>query len=94
MTETKIDISELKTEDSDLVKELAKFLEEKTNTQIETGTSAITVKDEESAISRGHLRVLLKKFLHNQELKEHFRIIGGKDNTLIVKEKKVEEEDE
>ena len=94
MTETKIDISELKTEDSDLVKELAKFLEEKTNTQIETGTSTITIKDEESAISRGYLRVLLKKFLHNQELKEHFRIIGGKDNTLIVKEKKVGEEEE
>jgi hypothetical protein len=37
--------------------------------------------------------VLLRKFLHKQELKEYFRIIGGKENTLTVKEIKIAEEE-
>lgn len=95
MAETKIDISDLKREGSDLVKELTTFLEEKTNTKPETGTNDITIKQEgEEAISRTYLRVLLRKFLHRNELKDNYRVIGGKDNTLIVKEKKIPEEEE
>ena len=94
MTETRIEISELKAEDSDLVKELAKFIEDKTNAKIETGTDEITVKGEDKTASRLYLRVLLRKFIHSKELKEQFRITGGKDNALIVKEKKVYVEEE
>ena len=94
MTETKIEISELKTEDSDLVKELAKYIEDKTNAKVETGTDEITVKGEDKTASRVYLRVLLRKFIHNKDLKEQFRITGGKDNALIVKEKKVYVEEE
>jgi len=91
--ETKIDVSDLKGEGSDVVKELTTFLEEKTHTKAETGTSDITIKGEgEEAISRTYLRVLLRKFLHKNELKDYYRVIGGKDNTLIVKGKKIEEE--
>jgi len=91
--ETKIDISDLKGEGSDVVKELTTFLEEKTHTKAETGTDDITIKGEgEEAVSRTYLRVLLRKFLHKNELKDYYRIIGGKDNTLIVKGKKTEEE--
>ena len=91
--ETKIDISDLKGEGSDVVKELTTFLEEKTRTKAETGTDDITIKGEgEEAVSRTYLRVLLRKFLHKNELKDYYRIIGGKDNTLIVKGKKTEEE--
>jgi hypothetical protein len=95
MTETKIDISDLKKEGSDVVKELTAFLEEKTSTKIESGTNEITVKpgDEENAIPRTHLRLLLRKFLHKNELKEYYRVIGGKDNTLVIKEIKTEEEE-
>ena len=95
MVETKINISDLKKEGSDIVKELAAFLEEKTNAEVEAETAEITVKGEgEEAISRTYLRVLLRKFLHRQELRDYYRVIGGKDNTLVVKEKKMAEEEE
>lgn len=93
MAEIKIDMSELKSEGSDLIKELAEFLKEKTKAEVETATDEIIVKGEGKATSKKYLRVLLRKFLHQVELKEHFRIIGGKENTLVVKEKKIAEEE-
>jgi hypothetical protein len=95
MAETKIDISDLKKEGSDIVKQLTTFLEEKTSAKIESGTTEITVKpgDKESAVSRTYLRLLLRKFLHRNELREYYRVIGGKDNTLVVKEIKTTEEE-
>ena len=77
------------------MKELTTFLEEKAKAQAEIGTDNITIKVEgEEAISRTYLRVLLRKFLHKNELKDYYRIIGGKDNTLVVKERKIGEEEE
>lgn len=95
MTETRIDISELKNEGSQVIKELAEFLKEKTRTKIETGTDEIVVKgdDEEKRVSRLYVRVLLRKFLHKNELSEYFRVIGGKNSALIIKEKKIAEEE-
>ncbi|MDH5460355.1 MAG: 60S ribosomal protein L22 [Candidatus Bathyarchaeota archaeon] len=92
MAETRIDISELKSEGGDVIKELAEFLEEKTKAEVETATNEIIVKGEGKAISKKYLRVLLRKFLHRIELKDYFRVIGGRENTLIVKEKKIAEE--
>jgi hypothetical protein len=95
MVETKINISDLKREGTDVVKELTTFLEGKTKAKTETGVDGITIKGEgDEAISRTYLRVLLRKFLHKNELKDYYRVIGGKDNTLVVKEKKVAEEEE
>jgi len=96
VTETKIEISELKSEGSDLIKELAEFLKERTKAKVETGTEEITVKDddEQKTVSRLYLRVLLRKFLHKNELTDYFRVIGGKENALIVKERKIAEEEE
>lgn len=91
--EMRIDISELKDEGSDLIKELANFLEEKTGVEVKKETNEIIVKGEEESVSKKYLRVLLKKFLHKNELRESFRVIGGKENTLTVKEKKIEEEE-
>jgi len=93
MSETKVDISDLKKEGSDLIKDLSQFIKEKTKTDVETATDCITIKAKEKPVSRTHLRVLLRKFLHQQELKEYFRVIGGKENTLVVKEIKVTEEE-
>jgi hypothetical protein len=93
MSETKIDISDLKSEGGDLIKELSQLMKEKTKAEIETATDCITIKGKDKAISRTYLRVLLRKFLHQQGLKEYFRVIGGKENTLIVKEIKVKEEE-
>ena len=92
MTELKVDISELKSEGEDLIKELVEFLKEKTNAEIDRATDAITVKSEEGAVPKKHLKVLLKKFLHKTELKDYFRVIGDKENSLIVKERKLAEE--
>lgn len=95
MTETKIDISDLKSEGSDVVKELTAFLEEKTGAKVEAGTTEIVVKTEgEEAVSRPYLRVLLRKFLHRKEIRDYYRVIGGKDNALVVKERKRAEEEE
>lgn len=92
MLEVRVDISELKSEGSDLIKELVEFLGEKTKAEVERATGEIVVKGEGKNVSRSYLRVLLRKFLHKQELKEYFRVIGGKENTLVIKERKISEE--
>lgn len=84
-----MDISELKSEGSNIIKELTKFLEKKTEAEIETTTDKIIVKDERETVSRTYLRMLLRKFLHKQELKDYFRVISGKENILTFKERKI-----
>jgi hypothetical protein len=93
MVETRINISELKGEGSDVIKELTEFLKEKTKVEVEATTDTIIVKGEGKSVSRTYLRVLLRKFLHKNELKDYFRVIGVEENTLMVKEKKVAEEE-
>ena len=93
MTEIKINISDLKSEGGDLIEELADYIRGKTQADVQTATNDITIKGEEENVSRGYLRVLLRKFLHKEELKDDFRIIGGKENALIVKEIKIREEE-
>lgn len=93
MVETRINISELKGEGSDVIKKLTEFLKEKTKVEVEATTDTIIVKGEGKSVSRTYLRVLLRKFLHKNELKDYFRVIGVEENTLMVKEKKVAEEE-
>jgi hypothetical protein len=91
MTETTINISELKSEGGNLIEELADFLKEKTKAEVETTTETVIVQSKGKNVSKKYIRTLLKKFLHKKELKEYFRIIGEKE-TLKVKEKKITEE--
>jgi len=93
MEETKIDLTELKSEGSDLMKELTSYLKEKTGAKVESRADGIVVKGEEATVSRTYLRMLLRKFLHKHDLREYYRVIGGKENTLVFKGKKVEEEE-
>jgi hypothetical protein len=93
MVEMKIDASELKSEGKDMLKELADFLKEKTSAEVTTESKTITVKGEGAAVTKKYLKVLMKKFLHQRELKEDFRVISDKENTLKVKEKKTYEEE-
>lgn len=93
MSEIRINISELKSEDGDLIRELADFLREKTKSEVETATDEIIVRSEGETVKRKYLRVLLKKFLHKNDLRDYFRVIGGKEKTLIVKERKISEEE-
>lgn len=93
MAELKINISELKKEGSDVIKELVEFLREKAAAEVESRSEEITVKGEEKTVSKTYLRVLLRKFLHKRDLKEYFRVIGGQEDTLTVKEKRIVEEE-
>ncbi len=93
MSTVVIEIGDLRSEHSDEVEELEKFLREKTKAEIDVADREITLKsDEKTEIpSRDYLRVLLKKFLHKSELREEFRVIAGKQNSLVVKKRKLAE---
>ena len=92
--ETRIGISDLRSEGGDVIKELAEFIKEKTNADVKTETSEIIVKGEGKPIQRTYIRVLLRKFLHRKDLRDTFKIIGGKENALVIKMIKIEEEEE
>jgi hypothetical protein len=91
MAQIKIDISELKTEGDEVIKKLADFLREKTEVDVETVSDEIIVGSGEKTVSKQYLRVLLRKFLHKNELKDYFRVISEKEDTLKVKERKISE---
>ena len=96
MSRIPIEISELrKVADGDTVKELADFLEEKLESvEIDmTGSEVILSHEDEKPFPRPYLRTLLRKFLHKADLKE-FKVIAGKDNAFIIKEKKLRVEEE
>ncbi|MFP3985820.1 MAG: hypothetical protein ACLFU9_07670 [Candidatus Bathyarchaeia archaeon] len=97
MSKIFIEISELrKIAGGDTVKELADFLEEKLKgLAVEmTGSEVVLSFDEgENRFSRPYLRTLLRKFLYKAELEE-FRVIAGKENAFIIKEKKLPLEEE
>ncbi len=93
MAEIKINASELKSEGKDILKSLADYLKEKTSADVSTETKTVIVKGEGDAVNKKYLRVLLKKFLHHNELKDTFRVIGGEEETLKIKERRVYEQD-
>ena len=92
MSATKIDVSELHSKYGSEAKKLAEFLEEKLQAKIDASDTEISLKAKEKGkeftVSKEHLRVLLKKFLHQQDLKEEFRVITGKEGILTLKERK------
>ena len=86
MPELRVDVSDLKSESSNLIKELVIFLEEKANVKVETAANEIIVKGEEEAISRKCLRALLKDFLQKVNVKG--KVKKGKEKNLIVTKSK------
>ncbi|MEM2999142.1 MAG: 60S ribosomal protein L22 [Candidatus Bathyarchaeia archaeon] len=89
MVDIIVDASELKEEGKDTVQALVDFVKEKTTAEVITDSNKVTVKGE---VPKKHLRVLLKKFLHKQRLNDYFRVISDKENTLKIKERKLEED--
>jgi len=85
-----IKISELRGKNDESVNALAKILESKVGGKINVAGSEITLnyEDKRKMPSKAYVRVLLRKFLHKAELKENFRVISGKENVFILKEKK------
>jgi len=96
MPEIVIETSELRGEDEETIKNLVEFLEKRTNGEAKATGSQIVLsyKDEAKAPSRSHMRVLLRKFLHKEELKDLFRVIAGKENVFVIKARKESKEEE
>jgi len=92
--EIKVDASEIKKEKSDVVKSLVEFLKDKTNADVSADAEMVTVKGEGDAVTKKYIKVLVKKFLHQQELKESFRVIMDEENTLKINERRLFEDEE
>jgi len=92
----KIDIAELRSKYSEEIKKLTDFLEEKLKTKTDVADREIILKPKEkgAVASKDYLRVLLRKFLHKEDLKEEFRVIAGKENILVIKKRKLVSESE
>ena len=69
------------------VKDLMSFLEDRLGAEVKVVGGKITI-NEENAPSKAYLRVLIRKFLHQVELKEDFRVISSKENVFTIKERK------
>ncbi len=93
MVEIKVDASKIKGEGSDVIQALVDYLKEKTAGEVANDGGKLTVKSDAKGVSKKYVRVLLKKFLHHKEIKDIYRVIGGEEDTLVVKERKVYEED-
>ena len=87
MPELRVDVSDLKSESSNLIKELVIFLEEKANVKVETTANEIIVKGEEEVISRKSLRALLKDFLQKVGVKGKVKKSKKGKNLVIAKSK-------
>jgi len=90
MSTITIQTSELRGKNAEKIENLAEFLKDKVDAKIDVASSEITInyEKEEERPPKTYVRVLLRKFLHKAELKEQFRIISGKENVFIIKERK------
>jgi hypothetical protein len=92
--EMKVNASELKGEEKDLISKLSDFLKDKTGGEVTLSSEIVTIKGQGEALSKKYIRVTVKKFLHKHDLTERFRVIGGEENLLKVKERITGEEED
>jgi hypothetical protein len=89
MSTVVVNVSELQSFDDECVKLLADFLGGRLDASVVAAKNEVTMEFEEGKeASRSRLRLLLRKFLHKEDLKEDFRVISGGENSFIVKERK------
>ena len=74
--------------DGETVKDLMSFLENRVRAEVKLVGGKITIDEGENAPSKAYLRVLIRKFLHQVELKEDFSVILSKENVFTIKERK------
>jgi hypothetical protein len=94
MVEMKVNASELKSDEKNLIDKLADFLKEKTGGEVANQSEIVTVTGEGEALSKKYVRVTVKKFIHKHELSENFKVISDGENALKIKEIQVEEEED
>ena len=90
--EIEVDTSQLKGEGKELVEQLASFIRNKTAAEVKNESNKLVIESENRMISRKNLRVLLKKFLHQKELRDYFRVISGDGLALKIQERTLYEE--
>lgn len=95
MVEMKVNASEFKGEESKLFEKLTEFLKDKTGGDVTTDGKTVNIKGEGLAITKKYIKVTVKKFIHKHELTEKYRVIADEqENTLKIKERKIEEEED
>jgi hypothetical protein len=94
MVEMKVDASEFKGDESKLFEKLSDFLKEKTGGDVTNDGKTVSIKGEGPAITKKYIKVTVKKFIHKHELTEKFKVIADEENTLKIKERKIEEEED
>ena len=83
-----IEVHELRDKgNGETVKDLTDFLENRISAEVKATGREITI-GEENAPSKAHLRVLIRKFLHQMELKEDFRVISSREDSFTIKERR------
>ena len=90
MSTVLIDVSDLRGYEGDYAQALADFLEKRLDVTVALGKKEVKLEFEEDkeVPSRSRLRLLLRKFLHKEYLKEDLRVISGGENVFIIKERK------
>ena len=94
MSSVVVDVSDLRGYEGDYAQDLVTFLEERLEVTVASAKNEITLEfeEEKEAPSRKDLRLLLRKFLHREYLKENFRVISGGENVFRIKERKEQPE--
>lgn len=82
----KVDLSELKVEGKAIIDKLAEFIKDKTGVNPEISSNLMTLEGDKC--SKEYVRVLLRKFLHKNDLKPYYRVISKGEDTLLIKERK------
>ena len=94
MSTVVVNVSDLRGHEGNYAQALADFLGHRLDMTVTLAKDEVTLEfeEEKEAPSRSHLRVLLRKFLHREELKEVLRVISGGENVFIIKERKEQPE--
>ena len=93
MSSIVIDVSDLRGYEGDYVKALEDFLTSRFDVVVDSIKNKVTLEfDEEKEVpSRSQMRLILRKFLHREYLKEDMRVISGGENAFVIKDRRQRE---
>jgi hypothetical protein len=93
MSSVVIDVSDLRGYEGDYVQALEDFLKNRFEVAVDSTKNKVTLEfDEEKEVpSRSQMRLILRKFLHREYLKEDMRVISGGENAFIIKDRRQRE---
>jgi hypothetical protein len=93
MSSVAIDVSDLRGYEADYVQALEDFLKNRFDVVVDSTKDKVTLEfdDEKEVPSRPQMRLILRKFLHREYLKEDMRVISGGENAFIIKDRRQRE---